>query len=188
MRFLAQRVASTPCPGYEGGANRLHHLRPPAARLGCQEGLGPPEVFGGGRRRLGEQDARVAREGDEVEGILGVEALERQFHGLFGLFNREAGHRPRRIQHEDQLLGRDLLWGDAIGRLQEQQEETFLAVVVGEHGVLDLAACDAVPEDEILVGDHGLILEAHDGLARSESLHADLMARRAQAFDREAGV
>ena len=58
--------------GGERGADGRQHLRPAAALTRFEEDAGAGAVLGRGVDGFGEEDVRVAGEGDEVEGVVGV--------------------------------------------------------------------------------------------------------------------
>src|SRR3954464_15569515 len=71
----------------------LHHLRAAAARARLKEALRLLKVLGRRGDWLVEEDVRVARKRDEVEGVLRVETFERELHRLLRLLDGEARHR-----------------------------------------------------------------------------------------------
>ncbi len=172
----------------ERRADGLHHLGPARAVARFEELARGLQVLGRGPNGLGEEDVRVAGKGDQVEGVVGVESVEREADALLGLLDRETGHRARRVDNEDELLRRDALGGDAVGRLEDEGEEAAALVVVREERVLDLPARDLVGEDEVAVRDLVALREPHDGAVRRGALDLDLVERRDHLLDGQAGV
>ena len=81
-------------------------------------------------------------------------------------------HRARGVEQEEDLARRDLARGRVVARLEKELQVAVLARVgsMGEDGGFQLPGVDAPAQDEVAVGDLGLILErdetATDGEGR----------------------
>ena len=145
-------------------------------------------LAGGRGDRLREQHLRLSREGDQVECVARIESVDCQLHGFFGFLDREAAHRARGVDHEHQLLRRDVLDGEALGRLQNHGEEATLVGLMREDGVFDLCPGDLVAQDEVLIWKHRLLLERRYRAALRGAVESDLVGLGDKAVDRHAGI
>src|SRR5262245_54856281 len=95
----------------ERGANGVHHLGSARSLKGREKTLRTLQVFSRRWDRLRKQNVSVAGEGDQVESVVRIEAVESEFHRLLRFFNRETLHRTRSVEHEDQFFRRDICGG-----------------------------------------------------------------------------
>src|SRR5262249_16767674 len=172
----------------ERRANGLHHLGPARSLTRREKTLRPKQVFSRRMDRLRKQNVSVAGEGDQVEGVLWIEIVERQLHRLLRLFNREPFHRTRSVEHEDQFFRRDVCGGHALRRLQYQCKESAPRAAVSHNGVGNLLARDVEFEDEVFVWNCRLILQSHDGAMVVGTGDIYFMQRGFQPTNWDAGV
>lgn len=131
---------------------------------------------------------RVAGERSHVEGVAPVQPGEGVGDGLLGFFDGRAHHGKRRIEHENDLLGRDVLGRRAFGRSEDEREEAAAAVAVRKQGGLDAAAGDAELRDEILVAQRRLGLGPGHGPVRCGPFDENLLRFRFHVPNRDARV
>jgi hypothetical protein len=69
-----------------------------------------------------EQRFNFSREPHDFKAVAGVQILHAELQRLFGLIEFLAGHRPRGVEHEDNILGRDAFFLNIHARRRQQQE------------------------------------------------------------------
>lgn len=80
-----------------------------------------------------------------------MQTVERHLHCFFCFFDRETRHRTACVEHKDDLLWRDVLGCESVGRLEHESEKSAASAAMGQHGVFDPPAGNVVTQDEILV-------------------------------------
>ena len=110
--------------------------------------------------------AGAGAESDDVETILVVQVVQHKAQGLFGLLDLVSAHRARDVEHQEHVLGDDLVGVHVdLGRSQQQEESLPPAVwLVAEQVDANVLWRDSVVEHEIAVGLDVVLLIADDGI------------------------
>ncbi len=127
--------------------------------------------LGGRGHRLGLVEQRIDQvvEGHDVEAILRVQVVHEEDTGIPGLRDLVAGHAPRSVEHELEVLGNRRRLVDIVLRLHDQHEESVFAaaLVAGQQIHVQLLVLgDAVGEVEVRRSD-GSSLEPELQVIRS---------------------
>ncbi len=139
--------------------DRRHHLGATAALLSVEDGVRSSEVLLCRGNGGWKEDRRLAREGDQVECVIRIQTVERHADALLGLLDRETAHRAGRVEHEHELLWRDIIGRHAVRGLQDQREEPAARIRVRKHGVGNRPSRNVECHHEIPVRNDGLVGE-----------------------------
>lgn len=143
-------------------------------------------VVGRGLHRAAaiEEHLDVGREPHHLEVIGRVEAREHVVERGLGAIDLLTGHRARRVEHEEHLLGGDLALGDLRARRDHREEVAVLALAaVGEEREPDVRVLNRVVEVEVLVERDAVRLEAHLRVVIVGARHADGVRGRVDGAD-----
>ena len=173
----------------EGRANALDHPRAPAALEPSNVALRQRDVFRCGRNRFRAEPARVGGEPDDLECVRGLEQIQRRENGCLRLGDGLAVHGARTVQHEHHLHRMPRRALQVLGRIQHHGEVplSFLAVHVGQEVGLDAPSRHLELEDEVPVGNRGLVGELDGCGLRTGAGLVDPVAGL-DGFDGYAGV
>jgi hypothetical protein len=163
----------------ERGAHAGERVRAARALEAIDVRVGELDVVGRVGERRRREAARVVGVVQDGERVVGVQARERAVHELLRDLHRAALLRARRVEDEDDLLGRDLgELGAALG--DEEQLEVAIARLlgVGDDAARDVLGVDEQVENEVLVRDVVHRRERHLGGRRGRPLDDDLVRDR----------
>ncbi len=164
----------------ERGAQGREHLGAavrleiPDPRLRLAHGLGKSAAA------LAVEPAHPVVELDDVEAVLGMEAVERERERPPGLVDGRPDHRTRRVDDEDRLARQPRAGHLGLVRRQHEEKREDLPVeVLGEDRGLRAVAEIGLPRElEIPVGREGLVRHGH-GVARLADRRGLQRVRRA---------
>ena len=137
---LAQVVGVAAAYVRQRGAHRRHHLGAAAGLQRRHEGLGPRDVPGVGRDRVGEEHVHGVVEADDVEAVGRRQPAERIDQARLGLHDRGAAHGAGIVDDEHDLARAPFFARCHHGRRHEREQVVGVADALAEQADRGLRA------------------------------------------------